>query len=113
MEGPAEGNSRGWQAVLPGDVVLPLSLKQEISRGYREEMVPVDLEAAQSMLEEELTGQLKELTGEDGEILNTAFAARVEDGVLKVTLHAECREEIGREVPGAPLPEIAVEIEAG
>lgn len=113
VEGAAEGESRVWQAVLPGDVVFPVSLKREISRGYREEVVPVNLDAAQSLLEERLSGQLKELAGKDGEVLDTSFTGRVEDGLLKVTLHAECREEIGREVPGAPLPESAMPEETG
>ena len=36
---------------------------------------------------------------QDGEVLSVAYAARAADGLLRVTAQAECREEIGREVP--------------
>ena len=35
----------------------------------------------------------------EGEILNASFAAAERDGLLTVTLQAECTEEIGRFVP--------------
>ena len=61
----------------------------------------VNLTAAQSLLEEQLTGHLDQLLGEDGQAEELSFTARVEDGLLRVTLQAECREEIGTEAPGA------------
>ena len=33
----------------------------------------------------------------DGSVLNHSFSASVSDGVLTVTLHAECIEQIGAE----------------
>ena len=60
----------------------------------------IDLEAAREMMEEELTARLKELIGEDGTVEGTQFTSRVAGGLLQVTLTAECREEIGREVEG-------------
>ena len=94
------------QLTLPGERALPLSLIRERCRAYELESRELDREAAQRLLEEELKGRLERLIGEDGQIDSLRFAAKVEDGLLKVTAQAECREEIGREVPGAaPLEE--------
>jgi similar to stage IV sporulation protein len=68
--------------------------------------VDIDLDAAQTLLEQQLSKQLEQVVGEDGEINTVQFSARVNDGLLQVTLLAECKEEIGTELPGAtPLPE--------
>lgn len=94
------------RAVLPGEVALPFSLTRERYREYQTRTVEVDLAAAQTLLERQLSGQLEELVGEEGTVDSTQFSAQVEDGLLKVTLVAECREEIGREEPGtASLPQ--------
>ena len=66
------------------------------------------LEERLALLEEELLRALRESVG-DGEILQTSFAAAEEDGLLTVTLQAECTEEIGRFVPRENLTQ---EIEA-
>ena len=42
----------------------------------------------------------RETVGADGQVLSTQYSARVHGGMLEVTLTAECREEIGTEVPG-------------
>lgn len=44
--------------------------------------------------------RLGEVIGADGQVLSTQYSARVHSGMLEVTLTAECREEIGTEVPG-------------
>ena len=71
------------------------------TRWQEHETVPARLEltAAQAMLEDGLKRELERLVGEDGEVLSVAYAARAADGLLRVTAQAECREEIGREVP--------------
>ena len=89
------------QVVLPGGLILPISLCRETFREYQERIVEVNLTAAQSLLEEQLTGHLDQLLGEDGQAEELSFTARVEEGLLRVTLQAECREEIGTEAPGA------------
>ncbi len=95
-----------WQAVLPGGVALPLSLERETRRAYTTRSLEVDLEAAQSLLEGQLRERLEKLIGEDGTVVSTNYSARVADGQFQVTLAAECREEIGKEVPGTTvLPE--------
>ena len=53
---------------------------------------------------------MKDLIGPEGELVTEDYDAQVEGGSLKVTLLAECREEIGREretraVTDGPEPE--------
>ena len=94
------------QAELPGGGALPLSLSRETFREYFARTVEVDRTAAQSLLEEELEKQLKALIGEDGQVEDTRFSAKISGGRLEVTLTAQCLEEIGEEQPGTwELPE--------
>ena len=83
---------------LPGGRVMPLVLRAERYRGYVTEPAALDAEAARTMLEERLLERLDGLVGADGEVLRTDFAVREENGILVVTLLAECREQIGRVV---------------
>ncbi|MCI8422077.1 MAG: sporulation protein YqfD [Lawsonibacter sp.] len=92
------------QAVLPGEVILPLTLNQETLRAYQLQTASLDMEAAQSLLEEELRRYLDSLLGEDGEVETVQFSAKVEEGMLCVTLQAECQEEIGKEILGSEAP---------
>ena len=50
-------------------------------------------------METELTGYLSHLLGKQGEITSMSVSFSQKDGVLTGTLHAECLEEIGKEVP--------------
>jgi similar to stage IV sporulation protein len=96
-----------YQVTLPGAETLPLVCRKETLRAYETETVDIDLDAAQTLLEQQMRKQLEQAVGEDGEIQTVQFSARVDDGVLQVTLLAECKEEIGTELPGAtPLPEV-------
>ena len=94
------------QGRLPTGEVLPISLRQETFRAYDVTEVSVDLQAAQSLLEEQLLRQLEQLVGEDGEVRSTQTRAWVDGTMLNVTLESECLEEIGREAPGqTPMPQ--------
>ena len=77
-----------------------MMLTAERFRAYETETVSVDRQAAQTLLEEELFARLQELVGEDGQVLDAGYTARAAEGLLRVVLTAECREEIGVEVPG-------------
>ena len=77
-----------------------MMLTAERCRAYETETVSVDREAAQALLEDRLFSYLQEQIGEDGQVIDTSYTARVSEGQLRVTLTAECREEIGVEVPG-------------
>ncbi len=91
--------SKTWNLTLPVDTVLPFSLSREICRGYETVSLPIDPAAAQAMLEERLLAKLGELLGDTGQEVSHSFAAGESDGMLVVTLTAECKEELGRFVP--------------
>ena len=87
------------QLTLPGGRSLPMMLTAEQYRAYETETVSVDPEAAQALLEDRLFSYLLAQIGEDGQVIDTSYTARVSEGQLHVTLTAECREEIGEEIP--------------
>ena len=91
--------SRTWTARLPGGQEMPLTLTRETAREYTLSAAPLDQFAVQDMLEGRLREMLEAVLGE-GEILDAKYTALLRDGALEVTLLAECREEIGRFVPG-------------
>ncbi|WP_160667366.1 sporulation protein YqfD [Colidextribacter sp. OB.20] len=88
------------QARLPDGQTLPLFLSRETFRAYDTRTVQADQDAAQALLEEELQKRLTALIGEDGQVEEFQFSARVSGGRLEVTLTARCLEEIGEERPG-------------
>ena len=78
---------------------LPASLTTVTRRGYALREEPLDREEAAAQLEEILLARLAALLEEShGEVLQTDFVVREENGRLTVTLLAECREQIGRTV---------------
>ena len=79
---------------------LPVQLTRTRVRAYQTKLAELDLGAAQTLLEEQLSKRLQELIGEQGSVESTAYSARVKDQWLSVTLQAQCQEEIGVEVPG-------------
>ena len=93
--------TKTWNLTLPGDMVLPFSLSRETYRAYETVEAPIDPEAARTMLEERLLLQLQKLLGDTGQEVSHSFSVREVDGMLAVTLAAECREELGRFVPAA------------
>ena len=80
---------------------LPAALGRETLRSYETQSVTIDAVAAQAMLEVQLLQRLHALLGESGEELSHSFSAQERDGLLTVTLTAECREELGRFVPAS------------
>ena len=67
-------------------------------RAYTTVEQPLNAEAAQTLLEEQLHQRLLDMVG-TGTVQEEQFSAKVEHDVLTVTLTAECEEEIGREGP--------------
>lgn len=95
-----------YQGDLPGGQRLPMMLTAQRCRAYETKSVDVDVEAAQALVEEGLERRLQDLIGPDGQVLSQNFTARVSDGMLEVTLSAECQEEIGQETPSTrEIPE--------
>ena len=90
--------SRTWTLTLPGGEEMPLAVQRETCRAYELETLAVEPDAAEAMLQERLLEALEEAVGE-GEIVSTEFAVETADGMLTITLQAECREEIGKFVP--------------
>ena len=93
--------SRVWDMALPGVGALPVALGRETLRSYGTQSVTIDAAAAQAMLEVQLLQRLHALLGENGEELSHSFSAQEKDGLLTVTLTAECKEELGRFVPAS------------
>ena len=78
---------------------MPVSLTTVTRQGYTLREEPLDREEAAARLEEILLVRLGLLLEESqGEVLQTDFVVREENGRLTVTLLAECREQIGRTV---------------
>ena len=96
--------SHTWTLTLPGGEEMPLAVQRETCRAYELETLAVEPDAAEAMLKERLLEALEEAVGE-GEIVSTEFAVETENGMLKVTLQAECREEIGTFVPDSTTQE--------
>ena len=90
---------------------MPLTLTKETVQEYDVRTVSLDADACEEMLRERLEARLTELLeSKEGEILNMDFTAVRWDGILTVTLEAECSEQIGQSVPfegeiGRTLPE--------
>ena len=103
--------SQVWELVLPGGLEMPLAVRRETFREYAAAPAAVDREAARALLEERLLAALEAEVGE-GEIVSARYEAREEDGLLTVTLQAECVEEIGRFVPDQDTDKITEENEA-
>ena len=75
--------------------VLPIELRAEHMEKYS--LLPMirDPETAAEGLEEVLMEELALRIGESGKILSHAFSTDEKDGLLYVTLRAECLQEIG------------------
>ena len=82
---------------LPGGREMPLALTKETMREYDVCTVPINVDAGEELLRARLEERLTELLKPNGgEIRKTEFTAVRKDGLLTVTLIAECSEEIGK-----------------
>lgn len=88
-----------WSLTLPDGITLPFSVSREVYRDYTTTECEIDRENAQRMLEQQLLIRLGELLGENGSLEQYSFETTEADGLLSVTLNAECYEELGRFVP--------------
>ena len=81
---------------LPRVGLLPISLTQETVREYDLTTAPIDPAAAEELLRTRLEARLNDLMADhDGQVVSTAFSSSQSDGILTVTLTAECSEQIG------------------
>lgn len=86
-----------YPLALEGVFVLPVSLEKTVLTAC--EYQSLRAEELRAELETQLMEELCSDIGTDGEVLSCSFTAGESDGVLYVTLRAECHEQIGVSVP--------------
>lgn len=88
-----------YTLTLPGGRQMPLTLTEETVREYGVSAASIDAEAGEELLRQRLAERLAELLEtREGEVLKTDYTAVRRDGMLTVTLLAECSEQIGKTV---------------
>lgn len=85
--------------MLPGGLRLPVTLVTEETTVYQTETAPRTAEEARQEGEAQLRAYLQQMLGENGSITETHFEAERQGQWLRVTMQAECLEQIGRETP--------------
>ena len=80
-----------------GLFTLPITVEKTVCAGY--ETQAEQTRQAREEMEQQLMDVLLDKIGQDGQVLQSRFNASEKNGVLYVTLRAECREQIGGEVP--------------
>ena len=91
--------SRKIKWTLPGGFALPISWVEETYRLYETREVSRPAEDAEREGEKILQAYLATLVGEEGSVSSTICSSREKNGILTVTLSAECVEQIGKSVP--------------
>ncbi len=82
---------------IKGVFSLPIGISETRTVSYDTEVVSIDPVLAESEMQTQLYESLLEEIGADGSVEDYNFSSSVTDGVLTVTLHAECIEQIGVE----------------
>ncbi len=94
-----------YPAVLPGGVLLPVSLVretfQEVTYG-----APMSPEETERQLRESLSQALADALSPEAEILYTEYETEEQGGAIFVTLRAECLEDIALPRPASETEEI-------
>lgn len=80
---------------LPGDIPLPVTVETALYREYEIVEQERTVEEALALADLTLTQRLAGYVG-DGKVLSRSLAYTVEEGLLVVTLTAECEEQIGQ-----------------
>ena len=83
---------------LSNGLTLPLAWVTETCSEYQLVEREVDRDALEAQLTAVLTRRLTAAVGEGGQVFSSTFSAREENGLLVVTLEAECLEQIGKVV---------------
>ncbi len=81
---------------LPGGAVLPVTVVRDSFEEYESVPYTMTVEEAERLLTSRLLYELEELIGE-GYIVSHEFETREENGLVTVTLRAECVEQIAVE----------------
>lgn len=90
---------KDYPIAVEGVFTLPVSLVKETYAEY--EIVPADrtADSLKPAMEQELYDYLNSVLAEGGSITTSSVSFSEADGVLCATLHAECLENIAREIP--------------
>ena len=88
-----------YDLAIPGVFRLPVSVVRETQVHYNVSEAEQDA----AVLAQALTETLQSRIGADGEILEPHFTQTEQNGLLTVTLRAECEQEIAVETPIAQL----------
>ncbi len=76
---------------------LPLTLTRETVREFDLQKTQINVQSGEEMLCAQLEERLREtIRSTEGEVLQTSVSSVQHDGLLAVTLVAECREQIGQ-----------------
>lgn len=82
---------------LPGVGTLPVTLTREELREYGLAAAPIDPAAAEELLRARLEERLNaRMADHEGQVVSTEFSSSQRNGLLTVTLTAECSEQIGK-----------------
>jgi similar to stage IV sporulation protein len=84
--------------VLPTGNVLPIAIVKEKYTEYHTVGAKLTILAAEELLHKRLMDRLMLKIG-DGEVVQATFDTSIEGDVIKVTLRAECLEQIAAERP--------------
>jgi len=105
---------------LPGGILLPIAIQTSTYNEYEKVYSVLAEDQAEALLKERLLDKLEASLLPGGEIRDESYAVSVTDGVMTVTLRAECLEQIGGarplsqeelQIPAEPEP--AAETEEG
>lgn len=88
-----------YPAAVEGVFTLPVSLVKETYIEYNVTVREQSVDGLKRSMEQELYAYLESILAEDGTITTSSVSFSEKDGVLSATLHAECLENIAREVP--------------
>lgn len=83
---------------LPTGNILPIAIVTEKYSEYTTAQTELAVLSAEEILQKRLLDRLK-LQVTDGEIVKTEFITEMDNGVIRVTLKAECLEQIAAERP--------------
>ncbi len=97
LPGEYDKLTKTYRLAIPGVFSLPLALTVERYRACETVRTARDKAALRAALEARLTERLRTEIGETGEIREKSFSVSERDGLLYVTLRAECLENIARE----------------
>ncbi len=91
--------TKTWRPAAESAVSPNMAWITETLQNSGDETVPTDPEALCAALEARLLDRLRTSLGDGGEILSTRFSVSRNDGIVTVTLRAECSERIDTDTP--------------